>query len=196
VSKPGETCVRCNASTSLGRTEERERHCGTFRLGDEASQEVNYVLGSQFSWTTTSLPWLTAPLYHTAGLHQANLHHFIPLVDLFEGELSAPQLAEHAGRPRAKFWACDGTQNFFSETTPLRRWSVVILLSYPVNDRNFALSAGGEKVCKTLKAGFSSLGKIPDHARHGILITDIYPYVGHASGWVDRTEAWTKQTRS
>jgi len=178
----GNISCDCGATFECSGTERRERNCGNIRFCSGKDAEINREYASQFNlWGS---PWCAHPLSLTLN---ADSISFLPFEDILQerppASLIAPPAISSCGqRPLAGVWACDGTKRSCGvgqESTPKRQWRVVILLSYPVNERSFLLSADGSKVCRTLQMVFKYLGGCEDLEQ--VLITDIFPFVGHPS---------------
>lgn len=85
----------------------------------------------------------------------------------------------NAHRRRTNIWACDGNLDK-SNTQVERGLPVTIVLSYPVHETHLVYSAASPKTCKTLKNVYKRL-QLNHEQLMRILITDIYPFVGHPS---------------
>lgn len=79
--------------------------------------------------------------------------------------LAAPSMTSQQMRPRSLYWACDGKgETFFDKEAHAeegKAWEAVILMSYPVNCRNFLLSPDGTSKCKTANNVFKYLANFP-----------------------------------
>lgn len=133
---------------------------------------------------TERQPWIRRPLSHTAARPNAPSIWRGILGDLSLQSGATTSLAMEppqsiSNRSRSRIWACDGNLSPLDEHSA-RPWRVAIVLSYPVNQRHFALNTEGSQICLTLRHVLNRLPKIAG-TNQLVFITDIFPYVGHAS---------------
>jgi hypothetical protein len=123
--------------------------------------------------------WARLPLQYTSLLRTADALQPVGGDSLINvGSILLPQ--PHPDQDVPAVWACDGNRApVTSDTRSV--CTLVIVLSYPVNDNNFVLHANGGSICKTLRHVFNTLKPLNDEQRKRVLITDIFPYVGHPS---------------
>ena len=154
MKKPS-TCSMCRTKIEASLSEQRERSCGNIRLRPEKICTLSSQLLQPFK--QKGALWIEKPLNHTSAGTLTSL-------SFLEGppaaQPSAPAPMSTTGRLRPLVWACDGNNFPFgieSNSTPSRQWTVVILLSYPVNERSMVLSADGSEICRTLQNVFDLL---------------------------------------
>jgi hypothetical protein len=93
--------------------------------------------------------------------------------------LQRPSL-ENVNRPLPKVWSCNGNLEPVNDAS--HEWAATIVLSYPVNQHHLAWNSAGTGICLTFQhIRHRLLAVIPEARLSSILITDIYPYVGHPS---------------